>query len=295
MGAPVDGHGVYEGGASAYPSAGQASWGPRLQQIAAGGFKVVINYGSLIGHMADLQAYIAYAYSLGLRCLIALEASYIWGPSPSYASVYPQMYADAGQPATGLQFTQWIMSQLNTNPGVYGWYIGDEIAQADATNWQPYADGLAAYRNGLPRVVIEGGGPSTASCFWKGTSIALGHCEMGGDDIYPVGYAIANPPFGTIAQIASGIQATATANSIKSIIALQAFAWSQYAPPNRSALMPFPTVQQMYQMHESATANMTPQLVLWYSYFNAIDPDTAPASFWHSVVMAANQLQGAWV
>jgi hypothetical protein len=275
--------GVYE---QYRPSLGILAWGPRLQQIAQGGFSVVLNYGLLYGYISDVEAYIDYAYSLGIRTIVPLSDPAIW-KTASYATTYPLLYASIGG-GSGLAFAQGIMQRLNVLPGVYGFYVGDEVAASDASIWQPYSDGLLSYANGLPRIAVASSS-SSGDAFYTGTSVALGHCEIGGDDYYPIGDDQLHFP--TMKQVASGIQATCNAEGIKSCIVLQAFSWAQFSPPQRSALMPFPALWQMTRHKADALANMVPALILYWNYAYAVQSP----EFWAAVCMAANGVQGGWI
>src|SRR6266566_3412142 len=94
MSAPTEGHGIYE---QINPNTGQSVWGPRLDQIAQGGFENVINYALLYGSMTSAIAYINYAASKGLKVLADFSNPAIWD-NFSIAGQYPSIYASAGSP-----------------------------------------------------------------------------------------------------------------------------------------------------------------------------------------------------
>src|SRR6266516_4385923 len=99
---PTDGFGVYE---SISSSLGSGTWGPRLDQIAAGGFKLVLNYGLLFGSIAQITSYINYAASKGLKVIVAIHNAVIWDTvgsptSADLAAEYPTIYAAAGSPTS---------------------------------------------------------------------------------------------------------------------------------------------------------------------------------------------------
>ena len=70
LNAPTDGYGVYE---SCEPSRGHFCL-DRLQQIANGGFKLVLNYDSVAGSAAQLLAYANQAEAVGVKLIWAINA-----------------------------------------------------------------------------------------------------------------------------------------------------------------------------------------------------------------------------
>jgi len=267
---PTDGFGIYE---NIHSSLGQSVWGPRLTQIAQGGFRVVINYGLLFGHIADVTAYINYAAGLGLKVAVTIQDPVIW-KTGTYGASYTSLYSDAGSPGTGTAFMQYVVAQTSALSGVWGWYIGDEVANADHSTFATYAAAVATADATHPRLIIEQGGSSSACA--NSTSIFNDSCDVIGDDYYPIGNAAAYTL--TTATTASGIQTYCSNHNLGSAIVLQAFSWTATKPG-----APWPTEAQMQQARLDAISNMTPRLVLFFAYPNIIDtgsPDFAPALEW---------------
>jgi hypothetical protein len=146
---PTDGFGIYESQAPNPP----ATYQPRLDQIAAGGFKLVVNYSILYGTAAQMTSYINYAASKGLKVIVALQDPRIWRDN-TYAATYTALYADAGNPATGTLLMQYVVAQLKGLAGVWGWYVGDEVAEADHTLFKAYTDAIAAADSTHPRLMV---------------------------------------------------------------------------------------------------------------------------------------------
>lgn len=274
---PTDGFGVYE---EVRTSLGSGVWQPRLNAIAAGGFKLVLNYDTPFGHTSDIIAYINGAASVGLKVIVALGDPAIWRDN-TYATTYPLLYADAGNPATGTAFMQYLVNQVKALPGVWGYYVSDENVAADHAVWSPYAASVKAADPLHPRLAIGGAGGTGAQNFYLGNTLYFDQVEVGGDDYYPIGDAGAYSA--TTAQIASGIQSFCTSKGLGSAMVLQAQSWQQYYPPARCTsypdCAPWPGYNDMRASVVTALSNMKPRLILWYSYFDAVSANAPAGQF----------------
>lgn len=97
--------GVYEGFGL------NANWKPRLDEIAASGFRVVINYrapGAANADRAQLKAYADYAHGKGLQIAWAVKSSEWWDGT----------YSDADK----MSFVNYIKD----HPATWGWYVTDD-------------------------------------------------------------------------------------------------------------------------------------------------------------------------
>jgi Concanavalin A-like lectin/glucanases superfamily len=271
MATPTDGYGVYEGIVPTTP----ANYQPRLLAIKAAGFSVVVNYSLLFGHISDIIGYINYAASIGLKVAVTVHDVRIWRDN-TYATNYPQLYADSGNAATGTLFMQYIVAQTKNLAGTYGWYAGDEINNSDHTTYAPYAAAVKTADSTHPRLFVQDG--SQAYAVTTGTSLFYDSCDILGDDIYPIGYA--HYPY-SVAQSAQKIQTFDNAHSISSLIVLQAFSQANYGITGA----PWPTEAQMIQARHDALTNMAPRLILFYSYYDAVSAG-APAMQWSFVTSA---------
>lgn len=282
MTVPTDGYGVYE----AWHPGDTANANARLDQIAAGGFKLVMNYTLISDHAADMVAYINHAASKGLKIIVALHDPAIWRDG-TYAASYPTMYADAGNPATGIAFMQYIVGQVKNLSGVWGYYVADEITNADHAALKTYTDAIKAADTAHPRLLIEEA-IGTSSCS-NNTSTQFDCCDVAGDDYYPVGdtsYVL------TTAQVASGIQSFCNAHALGSAMVLQAFSWQQDNSAHCSPYpdcAPFPSYVQMRAGRDIALANMTPRLILWWAYYKALQWDQTGGA-WADMQWASNGL-----
>jgi len=281
---PTDGHAAYETIHTTDPTAHS-----RLDQIASAGFQYVLNYTLIYDHASDMISYINYAYSIGLKVIVALNSTVIWRDSVTNSNAiqttFPRMYADSGNQNTDTGFTTYIVNQVKNLPGLWGYYLADEVVSADHANVLTHANAVKAADPNHPRLIIEAASAFTTSACFNNTSLMYDCCDVIGDDFYPVG----DPSgYGTLttAQIASGIQNYCNLHSLDSAIAIQTFSWSAYGRPGQ----PWPTQAQMMQFRNDAMSNMFPRLILWYSYFDIANPaNNAPALEWTYVRQA---LQG---
>lgn len=293
-----DGYGIYDNIA---PSGGSASWGSRLTQIASGGFSLVLNYDICDGHIADILSYINTAVSLGLRVIVALHDPAIWRDA-TYSTKYPLLYADAGNPATGIAFMQYLVGQVKSIKGVWGYYVFDEIANSDHTTLKAYTDAVKTADAAHPRLgIISGTGGS--SC-WQSLSTLYDCADVMGDDWYTQNYTAANNLGWTSATTnvtAAGDQIYANLHGIQSAMALQAFNANEYSSQICTpwpSCATFPTQATMRQCNTLCRANMTPRVVMWYSYQDILRSDN-PTLHWQDLVetigtpMAQGLLQSA--
>src|SRR5437764_7781706 len=71
---PPDGYGLYE---SCLPRRGSFCL-DRLKQMAAGGFKLVLNYDQLVGSAKEQLAYAKQASALGMKIIWAMNNPAVW-------------------------------------------------------------------------------------------------------------------------------------------------------------------------------------------------------------------------
>lgn len=287
---PTDGHGIYEDCAP-----GDAAAFSRLDTIAAGGFKTVLNYDLLNGHIADITAYINHANSKGLKVIISLDDPAIWRDG-TIAATYPSLYADSGNLATESGFTTYVVNQVKGLAGTYGYYVADEPASADHTLCHTHYNTITAADSTKPRLIV-GSAEQVTGNFWKNTTSYWDSCTVGGDDFYPVGddtEATYDP-----ATLMFAVQANCHNHGIDSCIVLQAFNWLDWGNQTCSpwpACAVWPTRGQERQQRVTTFANMASRLVLWFSYMDIwgsgsssryhIGASSTPAQHWSDLTAA---------
>lgn len=296
MSAPTDGYFVYD---SISWSLTRAQRQTRLATLKTAGLSGLIDYNALHvnTNVTDFTNYIADVNAAGLQIAIAMSDPKIWRDD-AYAATFPVLYAASGVASSGqgLQFAEYVYGLVSGAAGIWGMYIGDEVAYpTDYTAWSSYADGLAAAYPSA-RSLAVGSAPYQYSCS-RGNYPVAQHVTCAGDDWYHIGShhpeylagSTYTPESLTTAIVAANIQSYCTSISKDSCIVLQAMSFANYGyaqPP----LKPWPSNGQMVADRAAAIANMTPRLIIWYSYFDAISAG-APAQFWNSVSAAIQGLQ----
>ena len=105
-----------------------------LDQVAATGCNLVYSYNAYDGTTQQVNAFLAYAQSKGLKVIIALNDFYDQLPQgASTAATYSQYGS------TNDQIARTIVSDFQSNPDVWGFSITDETpaGPSDLPTWQP--------------------------------------------------------------------------------------------------------------------------------------------------------------
>src|SRR5262249_18345554 len=139
-----------------------------------------------------------------------------------------------------------------------------------------------------PRLLVAASN-QPANDFWSSAAPFADCCTVGADDFYPTGNDVESALVPT--EVYAGVQHACTLAGIQSAVVLQAFNWNQYSSPTCSVwpgCATYPTPQAMHQQLVQALSNMTPRLVLWYSYHDIVR-SSDPAGHWADL-QAALQL-----
>jgi hypothetical protein len=270
--------GVYE---SCAPSDGAVCL-EHLQQIAKGGFRLVINYNQLYGSADQQRAYAVEAYALGIKIIWGMSDPAFWNGS----DLRQQFSALAAtcQCSDNAGFINYIVRLVKGLAATWGYYVGDEVQPGDLDKMKGFADLVKQADPSHPRLFISSEDYTTL-----GSNLApFGDtAEVLGADNYPV----STWPISTLGSIARGVQAVANQNHKQSAMVLQAFSWGQYPDQTwRCSPFPgcthFPTEAEMREMRDLVLSNAHPAMLLWYSYFDILKSDN-PARHWADLVQAA--------
>lgn len=254
----------------------------RLKNIAAGGFKLVLNYSQLNGNAEQIIAYANEAHSLGIQI--------IWGMSNPILRNgtnlvhYYALLAATCSCTDNVNFIRYVVRLAKNLPSTWGYYVGDEVQRSEHDQMKAYSDLIRQADSTHPRLFV-----SVESLATMGTDLApfTDTTDVVGSDIYPIGTA---NPLTSVGPVAHAIQAIANKSKKPSMLVLQAFSWAQY--PNTltqcvplPACVHFPTEAEMHQMYELVLQNAHPQFILWYSYFDILRSDD-PATHWKDLLAA---------
>ena len=282
---PTDGQGLYEG-ISPWNS---PTYAARLAHMAAGGFKLVLNYNLLYTTGANIATYIDAAAAWGMRVIVTLNEQPLWDGTADLSSRYPDLCASAGV-HDGPGLVRYVVDLVKELPGTWGYYVCDEVAAGYHTRLKTHADLIRAADGAHPRLSIDGVSGQVSHAM--GTSPFTDVAEVAGSAHYPIGYypeyALENT-----AQYAAAIQAEAAAQGFSPAYVCQCMDWTRYYPPARCSPYPecarFPTRAEMRRQRDLVLAHMTARILLWYSYFDLMETSD-PARHWADLVWAANDL-----
>src|SRR4051794_10837252 len=84
---PFDGYGVYE---NCNPNKDEAACLSNLDNMAAAGFKLVVNYAGLYGDADFQKAYLDHAQSVGMKVILALNKPEVYDGT-DLSSVFPNL------------------------------------------------------------------------------------------------------------------------------------------------------------------------------------------------------------
>jgi hypothetical protein len=267
--APSEGYGIFE--SCDQPMETCLS---HLNDIAAAGFKLVINYDMLYGDINFQEAYFNRAQSLGMKVILPLSNSAFYDGT-DLNTVFPKIAA-ACNCNDNNGFIKYLVNLVKNQPALWGYYIGDELYPSDHNAMKSkLADIVRQQDPNHPRLFIDE--PARPVSVWRGNSPFFDTAEVIGTDFYPVRKV--SPDYPTIdqmANIASGTQAYANAHKEDSAIVLQAYSRSNYSGAPGSS---YPTAEQMNYMLSQTLKYSHPRVILWYSYYDTMSSDN-PQQHW---------------
>ena len=258
--------GLYE---SCSPSRGDLCL-DRLKQMAATGFKLVINYDQFSGTVQQEIAYAKQAQALGMKVIWAMNDPVFWNGTDLLSNYND--FASGCECSDNQGFIRFFLGLAKVQPATWGYYIGDEVQKQDHARVKAFADIVKQLDPTHPRLFVSGEDVST-----MGANLIpfVDTADVIGADIYPIS---TSESIDAVGKIAHAIQLIANRYHKQSMLVLQAFSWAQYAhatwvcSPFPSCAH-FPTKDEMRQMRDLATKNMHLQFILWYSYFDILNSD----------------------
>ncbi len=279
---PPDGQGLYE----SCPLVNGSPCLDRLKQMAAGGFKLVLNYDQLYGTAKQQLTYAEQAHSLGIKIIWAMNDPVFWNGTDLvnyYSDLAPTCHCSDNN-----GFIHYVVSLVKDLPATWGYYIGDEVPPGNHAELKKFTDLVHQIDPKHPRLFVSCGQCDQSDPPYVASLIPMvDTADVVGTDYYPVGTYDSITTTGDAAQ---AVQSIADQNSKQSAMVLQSFAWPEYHGHNCDpwpSCAPFPTKDQMQQMLSLTLQNSHPDLVLWYSYFDILRSDNASAH-WTDLVAATH-------
>ncbi len=235
-----------------------------IDAVAATGCNLVYNYTAFDGTPAQVEAYLNYAGSKGIKVIIGLQDLYDQLPNGAQTA---QTYAQYGSTNDAIATT--VVRDFQANPAVWGFSITDERPESatDLGTWQPIlASRYAAIKQLTAKpvmAVLEGWSDGNASGRQELFQGVAGSADALALDYYPV-------PFMPLARIGTIMNEAAPYKGGWFIE--QVFSWSSYPDViqglgyNPSEARP-PSAAEMVAMGRDALAGGARNLLL-YSYFD---------------------------
>ena len=270
---PFDGYGIYE---NCNINGDIATCLSHLDDIAAAGFKLVVNYEQLYGDADAQKAYLDHAQSVGIKVIIALNKPELYNGT-DLSSVFPNLVQTCNC-SNNPDFVRYVVNLVKNHPALWGYYIGDEVDPADHDAMKSaVADVVHQTDPTHPRLFIDT--PGHPIGVWHQNSPFFDTADVIGTDFYPIrDNSPQYPTLGQAGAVASGTQAYANAHREDSAIVLQAFSYSNYNIPGT----PYPTADQMEYMLSQTLAYSHPRMILWYSYYDTMSSDN-PTQHWNDL------------
>ena len=258
----------------------------RLQQMAAGGFTLVVNYNQLDGTAGEELTYAQKAHELGMKIIWDMDAPII-RQQGNLLQEYSTL-ASTCQCSDDSGFISYYVNLVKDLPATWGYYIGDEVPHRDLSELQAFSDYVKQLDPSHPRLIVQGS--MSAQSAQANLAPFANAADVLGADFYPVGDdSVSINTTGAIAQV---VQTIANQNHKQSAMVLQAFSWTEY--PNESGRCSpyppcanYPTESQMRRMFDLAINNSHPAIILWYSYYDILDSSN-PAQNWNNLIKASN-------
>jgi hypothetical protein len=248
----------------------------RLSRIAAGGFKVVLNYAVFYADPWQLRRYMDQASRLGVKLIWPMQDAAWWGHG-SLAAMYPRLAA--GCRCSDATLGRHLINLVKGSWATWGYSLADEAPPADAPAVEAFSRQLHGLDPVHPRLAIAAGDDALSGLLAPYASAA----DVLGADSYPVG---AGQGVARVSFIASNVRAVADRAHRRTAMVLQAFNWSQYPKTGPWPAPRWPTAAEMRRMREEAIAAAHPSLILWYSAFDVLRGRDA-SRHWRGLLWAA--------
>jgi hypothetical protein len=283
---PPDGQGLYENCA---PASSATVCLDHLQQMAGGGFKLVVNYSQFYGTADQEVAYADEAHTLGMKVIWGMSDPAFWNGT-DLRSYFTNLSSTCSC-SDNAGFIRYVVSLVKDLPGTWGYYIGDEVDPSNHAQVKALSDLIQQVDPTHPRLFI--GAAEFSSVVAPRIAPFSDTADVLGVDNYPVGRPDIPNGVNNIGGIAQAVQSVVDPINEQSAIVLQAFSIAEYQQQSSASCspypscLPFPTREQMRTMLDLVLQNAHPRLVLWYSYFDVMRSDS-PTQHWTDICSLAS-------
>lgn len=256
-----------------------------MQQIASGGFILVLNYSAFWGTAAELQNYAAQASNLGVNIIWSLDdpdfATYASKSGKYLIHDYAELSATC-KCTTNKGFIQYVVGLASKMPATGGYSIADEPIPSTSSQVKSLYTLVHQADPNHPAMInatYDDATQPTLANLQKNLD-PFNFADVLGADFYPWG---TGAPISNVIPASQHAQTIANNYGKQSQFVLQAYSWQQEQPDVCSGPCTYPSVSQMQTMLDDASANMTPSILMWFDYW-----DTVNAGQWANLVTAAN-------
>jgi len=264
---------------------GQARCISRMRMMAAGGFRLLVNYSQFYGSAADQLDDAATAAQLGMRVIWNFSEPAFYDGTDLSAHFPSLAKTCACTDNTG--FLAYVVGLVKPLPATWGYYVADEAPLAARDRVRALTQALRRLDPTHPTLLVSIGDPSPA--------LASAHLEpfaqladVLGADYYPIG---AHEPVESVARVAANVAAVASRHRKRTAAIVQSFSWGQY-PDQTTVCTPlpacarYPTLAEMRAMRDLAVKNEHPVMILWYSFFDIMRSNN-PERHWTDLLQAS--------
>jgi hypothetical protein len=260
-----------------------------LDTFKAAGFTRVINYSELQATAAEFQEYLTHAASDGIGVIVSLNSVY---NATNISQEYPDLSKTCPSPCTTpAQFATYVATLSKGNPGVWGYYIGDETqpsAQNESETDAVY-NAVKTVDPTRPTLFVGATGFNTdLNTLTNLVGPFVPYMNVIGADHYSIG-ADGDETGATQLPFSQSVHSLATSSGKPSALVLQAFGFYEYNTPYCSpypACAAFPTETQMHTLYENALlGDPNVSMIFWYSYMD-IQRSSNPAGNWANLQAA---------
>jgi hypothetical protein len=263
-----------------YESCGPAERGQacadRLAHMRSGGFTLVLNYRQWWATEADIRHYADTAQRLGMKIIWPFDSA-PWRTGGDLRARYPQLAATCGC-SDNAGFKRYVVGLVRDLPATWGYYVGDEVPEAQHVQARAFADQIKALDPNHPTMVVsveyQGSQAAGLAPFADTVDVLAG-------DYYPIGTESAD----TTGPIAGHVGDLAAAHGKPAGMVLQAFSWEMY-PEKGMAAPRWPTPAEMRRMRDLSLERARAGLILWYSYFDIVG-SAEPERHWADLIAGA--------
>jgi hypothetical protein len=247
-----------------------------LDELAAKGFQLILNYGQLYGDAASQIKYADRAQALGMKIIWSINYSADWQQA-DLLEKYADLAADCDC-TDNLGLIAYFVNLVKDHPATWGYYLADEVSPQEHERLRTYSDLVKQLDPDHPRLFIVAGSNDPMEIFFRFPSYMKDTTDMMGSDYYPYGYIEKGTALTQYTgRAARTAEDWASQLGLQTAIVLQAFSQVRYARVPLClpwpGCAPFPSYEQMKAQRDQTLLNASPAIILWWTYQDILQTD----------------------